>query len=106
MAELELTIAGRAHRVACRDGEEAELRAAAALLDEQAALVAGLGGGEARVLLLAGLLVADRLRGVGEEIEAPAPAPSSELAERLAALAARAEALADRLEARNGALDA
>ncbi len=96
MAELTLTIAGRSHRVACRDGGEAELTAAAALLDEQANLVAGLGGGEARVLLLAGLLIADRLREVAA---APGASPvDPALTARLAQLAERAEALADRLE--------
>ncbi len=106
MAELELSVAGRTHRIACRDGEEPELRAAAALLDEQAALVAGLGGGEARVLLLAGLLVADRLRErdhgpAAASAPSPAPSPDRALVQRLAGLAERAEALADRLEARD-----
>ncbi len=101
MAEVSLTIAGRVHRVACRDGEEADLAAAAALLEEQAKLVAGLGPAtDARVLLLAGLLLADRLR----EERAGAPQPASPAAaidagmlERVADLTARAEALADRL---------
>lgn len=101
MAEISVSIGGRTHRVACRDGEEAELAAAAALLEEQAQLVAGLGPAtDARVLLLAGLLLADRLR----EERAGAPQPSSPAAAidggvlaRVADLTARAEALADRL---------
>ena len=35
MAEVNLTIGGRGYRLACRDGEEADLRAAGGLLDSR-----------------------------------------------------------------------
>lgn len=97
MGSLTISIAGRDHHVACRDGEEAELSAAAALLDEQATLVAAMGpASDARTLLLAGLLLADRLREERTGRGSPQTDPDRE--ERLARLAERAEALADRLE--------
>ena len=44
MAEVELTIAGRTYRVACRAGEEDNLRAAGALVDAKSReALAGLG---------------------------------------------------------------
>jgi cell division protein ZapA len=44
MAEVELTIAGRNYRVACRAGEEENLRAAGALVDAKSKeAIAGLG---------------------------------------------------------------
>ena len=44
MAEVDLTIAGRPYRVACRTGEEDSLRAAAALVDAKSReALAGLG---------------------------------------------------------------
>ena len=63
MAEVELTIAGRPYRLACRDGEEANLRAAGALVDAKSReALAGLGTlSESRQLLFAALLLADQL---------------------------------------------
>ena len=97
MAEVELTIAGRAYRVACRAGEEDSLRAAAALVDAKSReALAGLGTmSEARQLLFASLLLADQLvDDRGAEVAAPDP----RLAESAKALAERLEALADALE--------
>ena len=97
MAEVELTIAGRPYRVACRPGEEDSLRAAAAMVDAKSReALAGLGTmSEARQLLFASLLLADQLvddRGPG--IAGPDP----RLAESAKALAGRLESLADTLE--------
>ena len=89
MAELTITIAGRAHKVACRDGEEAQLTAAAELLDQRARAVAGSApSGEVRTLLLAGLTLAD------EQLEGSTGEPDAALTERLARIAERIEALA------------
>ena len=98
MAEVDLTIAGRAYRVACRAGEEDSLRAAAALVDGKSReALAGLGTmSEARQLLFASLLLADQL--VDEQPAQAAPAPDPRLAQSAEALAARLEALADALE--------
>ena len=102
MAEVDLTIAGRQYRVACRTGEEDSLLAAAALVDAKSReALSGLGSlSEARQLLFASLLLADQLVD-GGKAEAPAPAPPQpdpELARRAEALATRLESLADTLE--------
>ena len=97
MAEVDLTIAGRPYRVACRTGEEDSLRAAAALVDAKSReALAGLGTmSEARQLLFASLLLADQLV---DEQPAQASALDPKLAQSAEALAARLEALADALE--------
>lgn len=108
MAEVSLTIGGRAYRLACRDGEEADLRAAAGLLDARVASLMQAHGAvaEPRLLLMAALLLGgelleERNRTGRSPAPAPAPAaigaPSVDLA-GLETLARRAEALALRLE--------
>lgn len=96
MAEVDLTIAGRAYRVACRTGEEDSLRAAAALVDAKSReALAGLGTmSEARQLLFASLLLADQL----VEQRPPAAEPSPLVTDGATAIATRLEALADALE--------
>jgi cell division protein ZapA len=100
---LDLNIAGRTYQVACREGEEENLRAAARLVDGKSReALAGLGTlSEARQFLFASLLLADQLidnkpasadAGPADETPAPAPAKSDP------ALVLRAEGIADRLE--------
>ncbi|HEU0311232.1 MAG TPA: cell division protein ZapA [Sphingomicrobium sp.] len=98
MAEVELIIAGRPYKVACRNGEEATLQAAGALVDAKSReALAGLGTlSESRQLLFAALLLADQILD-GREFEMP-KGPDDELAERTQRLAERLEALADRVE--------
>ena len=102
MAEVDLTIAGRPYRVACRTGEEDSLRAAAALVDAKSReALAGLGTmSEARQMLFASLLLADQLLDQGgTQPTQPAPAAIDPLlAQSATALAVRLEALADSLE--------
>ena len=100
MAELDLFIAGRSYRVACRDGEEEALKKAAALVDAKSReALAGLGTlSEARQLLFAGLLLADQLIDDRPAAAAPTPPPPAPPAAIDPALAERAERLADRLE--------
>ena len=92
MAEIDVFIAGRAYKVACRDGEEDSLRKAASLVDAKSReALAGLGTlSEARQLLFASLLLADDLVDDGK---APPPPPPVD-----PAVAERAERIADRLE--------
>ena len=97
MANVDLQIGSRRYTVACRDGEEESLRAAAALVDGKSReALAGLGTlSEARQFLFASLLLADQLVDKrGPEVVGPDPA----LANRAEALARRLEALADALE--------
>jgi cell division protein ZapA len=98
MAEVDLLIAGRTYQVACRDGEEDTLRAAARLVDAKSReALAGLGTlSESRQLLFAALLLADQL--VDPKSGAPAPEPDPVLAQRVSALADRLETLALTLE--------
>jgi len=119
MPDLEITIGGRGFQVSCQPGEEHFLRAAAAMLDSEAQpLIASMGRlPEARMLLMSGLMLADKTAAIEDEnrqlkaklaeMEAR-PAPEREkmevpvippqLIETMAELAARAEALAARLE--------
>ncbi|MGF1550373.1 MAG: cell division protein ZapA [Sphingomonadaceae bacterium] len=95
MATIDIDIAGRRYAVACRDGEEEQLRAVAALVDTKAQEAARAVGSlsETRQLLYAALLLADNL------MERSGLANSGDgIAEALEAVAERAEALAARLE--------
>ena len=114
MPDLEITIGGRIFNVVCQPGEEHFLRGAAQMLDTEAQpLLAQLGRlPEARMLLMAGLMLADKTAAVEDEnrilksklaeIEGR-PAPEREkvevavvppaVVETLAEIAARAEAL-------------
>lgn len=126
MPELRITIGGREFEVACQEGEEHFLSSAAAMLDNEAqALVGQLGRmPEARMLLMAGLLLADRTAALEDQLrDAQARLAAAEKAraaleanppvkevpvippivsETLAEIAARTEALAGRLEEKVG----
>jgi cell division protein ZapA len=119
MAEVEITVGGRSFMVACQEGEEHFLQTAAAMLNTEAEpLVTQMGRlPEGRMLLMAGLMLADRTAAVEdklrvlqarvEELESqPAPEPvkievpviPAQIPETLAEIAARAEALAATVE--------
>ncbi len=119
MPEVTIEIGGRAFEVACQAGEEPYLHAAAQMLDEEAAVLSAQVGRvpEARMLLMAGLMLADktanlqdRLAQAEAELETlramPAPAPErievpvvpDAVVDTLSEIAARAEALADTLD--------
>ena len=101
-AMIDLTIAGRTYQVACREGEEENLRAAARLVDSKSReALAGLGTlSEARQFLFASLLLADQLMDNKPEAAAPPPAagPDPIVVSRAEALAGRLESLASQLE--------
>jgi len=105
---IDLNIAGRTYQVACREGEEETLRAAARLVDGKSReALAGLGTlSEARQFLFASLLLADQLmEGRPDSVPPPPSEPSGPdpaLVQRAEALAERLESLADALE-REGA---
>ena len=112
MAEVSLSIGGRAYRLACRDGEEADLRAAGGLLESRVASLMQAHGAvaEPRLLLMAALLLSGELleeRSNGARLTPALRAvqdsgPDAEALQidvaGLEALARRAEALAQRLE--------
>ncbi|MFB9148186.1 cell division protein ZapA [Roseovarius ramblicola] len=119
MPEVTIEIGGRPFEVACQDGEESYLHAAAKMLDEEAAVLSAQVGRvpEARMLLMAGLMLADKTAGLQDRLAAAeaelealraAPAPEPERVEvpvvpdtvvdTLSEIAARAEALADTVD--------
>jgi len=69
MAQITVAINGRNYAVACDDGQEDRVRRLAGYVEQKVVgLVGQLGQvGEARLILLAGLLVADELASVYEE---------------------------------------
>ncbi len=123
MPHVEIQIGGRSFEVACQEGEEHFLQSAAAMLDAEAAHLSSQIGRmpEARMLLMAGLMLADKTAGLDDKVKEtetemaqlraridtlesrPAdrvevPVVPSEVTETLAEIAARAEALADQIE--------
>jgi cell division protein ZapA len=105
MAQVTLKINGYAHALACADGEEDHLRAMAAAIDDRITAMkkAGVQGGEARMLVMAALMVSDELSDAKAEVarlsSVEAPAPDDGLAETVRRLAARIDGVADRLVA-------
>ena len=105
-ALIDLNIAGRTYQVACREGEEENLRSAARLVDGKSReALAGLGTlSESRQFLFAALLLADQLIDKSPDAPAASPAPpmpagpDPELVSRAEALASRLESLAVVLE--------
>ena len=100
-AYVDVTIAGRTYQVACREGEEDNLRAAARLVDGKSReALAGLGTlSESRQFLFASLLLADQLiEKPADQVTAAPSAPDPRLVDRAEALANRLESLADALE--------
>ena len=126
MPDVVVGIGGREFSVSCQEGEEHYLQAAAAMLDTEAsALTSQIGRlPEARMLLMAGLMLADKHAGTEDQMKAmedkvaqqeawieelqnrPKPAPErmevavipDQVTESMAELAARAEALAEAAE--------
>jgi len=70
MPEVTIHIGGRSFEVACQDGEEHFLHSAAKMLDDEAqALAAQIGRlPETRMLLMAGLLLADKTANLAERL--------------------------------------
>ncbi|MBK9082204.1 MAG: cell division protein ZapA [Rhizobiales bacterium] len=85
MAHVSVTIAGRAYRMACGDGEEAHLEALAREVDAKIAdLRASFGEiGDQRITVMAALTYADELQAARRRLAA--------VTEEAARLAARAE---------------
>ncbi|WP_372572543.1 cell division protein ZapA [Ruegeria jejuensis] len=126
MPNITITIGGRAFEVSCQPGEEQFLHSAAAMLDDEAQVLSDQIGRmpEGRMLLMAGLMLADKTAGLGDRVKGleaqlaeqehelaqlrnmPLPEPEQiEVAvvppfvtDTLAELAARAESLAAEVE--------
>ena len=108
MAQVTLRINGYAYTLGCQDGEEAHLQAMAVEVDRRIDSVKASAGpsGEARMLVIAALLMADDVYELGRKLAAesapgkpgPAPAADARLGRRLGKLAKRAEDIAAGLE--------
>ena len=123
MPDVSITIGGRQFEVACQDGEESFLKAAAEVLDGEARLLTDQVGrlAENRMLLMAGLMLADKTVALEEAVgsskqkledartaarvaastppeRVEVPVVPEKLVDTLAELAARAEALAEKAE--------
>ena len=71
MPDIRVSVGGREYEVACQSGEEAFLRAAAALLDAETAVLGPQAQRvpETRLLLMAGLMLADRFAGMDDQLK-------------------------------------
>jgi cell division protein ZapA len=101
MAQVEVSINGRGYLVACDDGQENHVARLGQYLDQKVSvLVKSVGQvGDARLLLMAGLLVADELseRSGVSAVRAAAGPNGARIDE--AALADTLDGLAERIEA-------
>ena len=107
---VSVTINGQNYPMACEAGEEDHIRNLATRIDDvaQQILASGATINESRLLVMVGLILADRLHEAEGEAEAtnstespppaPAPAPAPENNQNNDALSASIEALAERLE--------
>jgi cell division protein ZapA len=85
MSQVTIEIGGRSFEVVCQEGEEEYLHAAAAMLDEEAKKLDGGGARvtESRMLLMSGLLLADRTAAMEEKLKlADKPAIDPETTDR------------------------
>lgn len=108
MALLTIRINGYNYRVGCEDGQEPHLLAMADQVEQRIGSIRALGSqsGEAQLLVLASLLLADELHDTKAALAAAKgePPPQSDapdqawLHERLLTLAENAEAIAEGLE--------
>lgn len=115
MAEVDFTIGHKSYTLACQEGEERLLKRAASLLDTEAQVILEQAGRmpEPRLLLLAGLMLADRTSALEDRASAAerelarlkanpprveVPMVPDSVREAMAELAARAEALAQKAE--------
>jgi cell division protein ZapA len=107
MAQVSLQVNGYAYVLGCADGEEEHLFTLAAELDRRIEdIKAATGpGAEARLLLMAALVVADELHDLREYLQhqqagmAQPPKAEPKSGRRLRGLTKRAEAIADSAEA-------
>ena len=99
MPEVTLTINNTPYRLACSPGEEEQLQALGAILDEKVSgIVAEFGQvGDARILLLAALMLLDEARTENESLFDKAAERATSIAS-LQAAAEKIDHIAERLE--------
>lgn len=100
MGQVTLKINGYPYVLGCPDGQEAHLQALGAELDARVASIRSQVGnlGEARLLAMAGIMLADELADAkAGQAPGTAAAAEAEAAERLTRLARRLDGVASRL---------
>jgi cell division protein ZapA len=107
MGQVTVRVGGYSHPVSCEDGQERHLAELAAEVDKRVNSIKAMGGqfGEARLLLLAALLLADEVHDLKLAVEkghGAAPAATAvddaKLAERILRIAERIEGIAQGLD--------
>ena len=109
MAQVTLRINGYAYTIGCRDGEEHHLQAMGREVEQRIDTIKSSAGqsGEARMLVMASLLMADELHELRQKLAVAQSAAQSggagngdlRLSRRLSRMAKRAEEIAAGLEA-------
>ena len=71
MAEVDITINGRSYRISCKDGEEERIKSLSSLINDQVQKLSEKIGqlGEARMILLASLVLLDKSDEIEKEAE-------------------------------------
>lgn len=108
MPMVDITVNGRRHSVQCGEGEEARVKGLAQYIDRKVSELAvdGTKIGDARLMLLASLMVADELSDAYDKIQelesgqsVASPAPPGEASEHERRAAALIEQVAEQLNA-------
>jgi cell division protein ZapA len=99
MAKADISIRGRSFSIACAPGQENRIQRLAEQLDQRVREIAGAVGdiGDERLLLITALALLDELDSARRGVSAR-PETDARAVEILLAMAARVEALAERLE--------
>lgn len=102
-ATVTVSVAGRSYEIGCDDGQEERVRNLAADIDRRVNdLLKSVGAvGEARLLFMAALLIADELSDLKSALERERHAAGeadAAVADGVTALARRVDAIAERLE--------
>ena len=108
MADITIAIGGREFEVACKDGEEHFLHSAAAMLDvEASALNDALGRmPETRMLLMAGLMLADKTASLEDQLKVgTGGGPSVDVSKRIIELERQIEDVQAELAVARGKLN-
>ncbi len=111
MAQVTVKINGYAYTVSCDDGQEPHLMSMARQVEQRIEGIRSIGGpsGEARLLVLAALLMADELHDIQAEVASlraasasdarqPPSKPDPKTSRRLSRLATKAEDIATTLD--------
>jgi cell division protein ZapA len=107
LAQVTIKLNGYSYTVGCEDGQEQHLTAMAAQVENRIESIKALGGssGEARVLVLTALLMADEIHDLRIEMDGLRSAPAArggkgdaEMNRRVSRLAARAGQIAADLD--------